>query len=97
MINYPVPHSLKKLVSFLGATGWYRKFIAGFATIAEPLTALTQKNGKYKWTEDQEKAFDQLKAQIATAPMLSKPEPGHDRFVIQTDGSNTGLDANGGH
>ena len=36
------------------------------------------------------KDFDQLKAQMATAPMPSRPEPRHDRFVIQTDASNTG-------
>ena len=28
---------------------------------------------------------------MATAPMLSKPEPGDDRFVIQSDASYTGL------
>ena len=28
---------------------------------------------------------------MASAPMLSRPEPGDDRYVIQTDASNTGL------
>ena len=30
---------------------------------------------------------------MASAPMLSRPEPGDDRFVIQTDASDTGLGA----
>ena len=81
---------LQKLRSLLGAAGWYRKFIADFATIAS-LTALTRKNAKYNWTEDQQKAFDQLTAEMATTPMLSRPEPGDDVSAIQTDASNTVL------
>ena len=62
IINYPVPNTLKKLRSFLGAASWYCKLISDFATIAEPLTALMRKNAKYEWTVSQQKAFDQLKA-----------------------------------
>lgn len=93
IVQFPVPNTLKKLRSFLGAAGWYRKFIPNFATLAEPLVSLTRKDVKFTWTSAQQLAFDQLKAQMASAPILSRPEPGDDRFVIQTDASNTGLGA----
>ena len=50
-------------------------------------------NAKYTWTKDQDRAFNQVKALIAFTPVLSRPEPGDDRFVIQTDASNFGLGA----
>ena len=82
IVQYSRPKTLNKLRSFLGAASWYRKFIANFAAIAEPLTALMRKNAKYIWTEDQDRTFNKLKALMASALILPRPEPGDDRFVI---------------
>ena len=43
VIKFPVPQNLKQLRRFMGMASWYRKFLKDFATIAEPLTALTKK------------------------------------------------------
>ena len=42
---------------FLGLVGFSSRFIPDFATIAEPLRALTRNGVKFKWTEVQEKKF----------------------------------------
>ena len=41
------PHCLRDVRAFYGLVGYYRRFIAGFATIAKPLTRLTRKGTKF--------------------------------------------------
>ena len=54
--------------------------------------ALNQENRKYEWTKEQQAAFEQIKALLATAPMLLIARFDH-QFVIQTDASDTGIGA----
>ena len=46
--NWPEIKSIKQLRVFLGLIGYYRRFLAGFAEIAKPLTNLL----KAESTED---------------------------------------------
>jgi len=41
--DWPVPKCLRDVRAFYGLASYYRRFVQGFATIAEPLTRLTQK------------------------------------------------------
>ena len=80
--------------SFLGLVGFHRKYIANFAEIATPLTNLTTKGSPNQVVcEEQPKvAFDNLKSQIVKQPILQIPDFDL-RFILQTDGSDSGIGA----
>ena len=61
-----------------------------FASIAAPLTKLTQKAAKFQWTDACERNFQLLKEKLITAPVLTLPE-GLDGYVIYCDASGMGL------
>lgn len=77
---------------FLDLAGYYRRFIEGFYKIAKSLTKLTQKNVKYEWGEKDKEAFQLLKENLCSAPILALPE-GSEDFILYCDASHKGLGA----
>ena len=90
--NWPIPGCVRDVRSFLGLASYYRKFIQGFAAIASPLHALTEKSRKCVWSESCQVAFDELKGRLQIAPILSYPIPNGD-FILDTDASGNGIGA----
>ena len=87
---WTAPKCVKDVKSFLGLASYYRRFIKGFATIANPLTALTKKENKFIWSEKCQQAFDELKELLTNAPILVQPL--HEgKYILDTDASNFGL------
>jgi hypothetical protein len=79
-----------EIQSFLGLTGYYRRFIEGFSKLSGPLTALTRKNARFVWTDECKQSFQELKRRLVTAPVLALPmESGN--FVVYSDASKKGL------
>ncbi|GJZ37982.1 reverse transcriptase [Tanacetum coccineum] len=56
MQKWPIPSTLKHLRGFLGLTGYYRRFIKDYASISQPLVALTKKD-TFKWNPSAELAY----------------------------------------
>ena len=92
--SYPIPTTKKGVRSFLGLTGYYRKFIPDYATIATPLTDLTRKNQpvRIQWSKECDAAFNTLKARICSRPVLASPDFTKE-FILQTDASDRGVGA----
>lgn len=92
IVKAPKPTTKKQLRSFLGLVGFYRKYIPNFAAIAVPLTDMTRKGSPNEvlWQEAQEKAFETLKACVASPPILKLPDFSKS-FILQTDASNIGI------
>ena len=72
--NWPTPKKVKDICSFLGFCNFYHAFIKGFSSIARPLNALTKKDQTWTWTEEHQKAFNTLKAQVTSKPILAHPK-----------------------
>ena len=101
--EWPIPTNVKTLRSFLGFTGYYRRFIKDYAKIIKPLNDLlvghpTHKASKkrkkipWEWGPLQQNAFDVIIEKLTSPPILayadfSKP------FIVNTDASRDGLGA----
>jgi hypothetical protein len=91
MVTWPIPQSIQALRGFLGLTGYYRKFIRHYGSLAAPLTALLKKNA-FDWSPVATSSFEKLKAAMLTPPVLRLPDftmP----FVVECDVCGTGLGA----
>lgn len=88
--DFPVPRTERQVRRFLGLSGWYRRYIARFASIAAPITDLLGKHPRFIWTNEAQEAFDQLKQRLTSAPVLSHPDFSKP-FFIQCDASNMGV------
>ena len=86
ILEWPTPRGVKDVQSFLGTTGYFRKWIANYAGLASPLYELTKKKAAWKWEESQEDAFNALKNCLVNPPVLAYPIPGG-RFILDCDAS----------
>ena len=90
--QWPTPTSVKEVQAFLGFANFNRQFIKNYSQMATPLTELTKKDVEYRWTERQQKAFQQLKDTCAKEPVLLNFKTGQPTR-IKTDASDQAVGA----
>jgi hypothetical protein len=90
--EWPVPKSVRDVRSFLGLTGYYRRFIRHYAHTALPLTELTKGDSVWRWGQQQQSAFDSLKSSLSSSPVLVMPNPDLP-YEVYTDASQFALGA----
>nr|KAG5693828.1 hypothetical protein BaRGS_004436 [Batillaria attramentaria] len=92
VLKMPPPTDVSSLKSFLGSVQFYGKFIPNLATMAEPLYRLTKKASPWKWGEEEQAAFEQLKNVLSSDQVLVHFDP--DKPVgLACDASNVGIGA----
>jgi len=87
VLNWPVPKTVRDVGKFLGLANYYRQFVKDFAKLARPLNNLTRKDERWKWEEQQQKAFEQLKMVFTSQPLLVAPDLDKE-FRVEADASN---------
>ena len=88
----PTPKTVKQLESFLGMINYYGKFIPNLSSIAAPLNQLRHKNRPWKWENQEEAAFQQLKKALVSAKVLVHYDPTLP-VKLDCDASATGIGA----
>ncbi|GBM69959.1 Retrovirus-related Pol polyprotein from transposon 17.6 [Araneus ventricosus] len=64
------PTTVKQIQSFLGLTGYFRKYIKDYSKIAKPLSDLTMKENTFVFGTQRKKAFEKLKKIMSEGPVL---------------------------
>ena len=80
------PTDVRGIRSFIGLTGYYRRFISNYAKIAKPLTELTKKNRRFIWTADCQQSFETLRRALTESPILAFPDV-NKPYKLYTDAS----------
>lgn len=98
--QWPRPHNVQALRSFLGLANYFRRFMRNYAAHTSPLTGLTGGPAVWvyndrednSWPPECERAFQWVKDALASAPTLVPPDFGKD-FTVTVDASGTGIGA----
>ncbi|XP_035825676.1 uncharacterized mitochondrial protein AtMg00860-like [Aplysia californica] len=73
--KFPRPEKITDVRSFLGMLNHIGKFAPGLAERTKPLRDLLRKETIWTWDDPQEQAFQSLKKQMSTAPLLIHNSP----------------------
>lgn len=84
------PDSVEKVRQFLGFTGYYRKFVPTFAALSGPLADLTKKDSRFKWGEEEQRSFTNIKNALLNSKAISYYQQGLP-LMIKTDASRRGF------
>ena len=87
VLKWPMPQCVRDVRKFLGLANYYRRFVKDFARVALPMNKLTRKDEKWKWEEEQQKAFESLKQIFTSRPTLATPDLDKE-FRVEADASN---------
>ncbi|GFS77486.1 retrovirus-related Pol polyprotein from transposon 17.6 [Trichonephila clavipes] len=90
--KFPEPTTIKQVQSFLGLTGYFRKYIKDYSKIAKPLSDLTRKENLFVFGIQQKEAFEKLKKIMSEGPVLHLYKYGR-KTELHTDACKQGYGA----
>ena len=90
--NFPVPHNIPTLRSFLGLANYYRRFIRDYSAQVCHLSELLKDDVPFVWTDECDREFRNIKLKLTSAPTLRIADPNLP-YVVHTDASDVALGA----
>lgn len=88
--HFPTPRTQRQLRSFMGLCSFFRQFVPSYARTVEDLRSLLGGKNKWRWTDEADKAFKDLKEAFENRVLLSQPNFNLP-FIIETDACLSGL------
>lgn len=77
--------SFKNVRCLLGLSCFYRKLVKDYSKIAKPLYDLTKQDKIWFWTDNCQRAFEELKFRLISAPILAYLNMKREEFVLDID------------
>ncbi|KAL6338448.1 hypothetical protein AAG906_020538 [Vitis piasezkii] len=72
IVNLPPPTNVKEVRQFLGHAGFI-DVSSRISKLARPMCALLAKDSKFKWDQNCQHCFEELKRLLTTAPIVRRP------------------------
>ena len=88
--NLDLPKTLKQTRAFCGMVNFLSSFLPDLRRLLIPIYDLQKKSKKFKWTEEAEKAFNDIKQLLINPPVLKAPTP-DGLFCLESDTSQEGM------
>lgn len=92
IVSMPPPENQSQLHSFLGAIGFYMKFVKSMSVIREPLDKLMKKDTPFYWSPECNDAFEKFKTILQSELLLVHYNPDLP-ITIAADASQYGIGA----
>ena len=73
--NLESPKTLKQTRAFCGMVNFLSSFLPNLRCLLIPIYDLQKKSKKFKWTQEAEKAFEEIKELLISPPVLRAPTP----------------------
>ena len=70
----------------MGTSGYYRRFVKDFSSIASPLYSFMKKGIPFVWAKECQEAFEELKTKLVSEPVLALPTD-EGTYIVDTDAS----------
>ena len=90
--NWPVPWNVREVRGIIGLGNYYRWFVKDYSKRVQPLVSLTKKNTPFKWTQECQEAFEDLKRALLGPDIMSFPTD-DGLFILDTDASDKTIGA----
>ncbi|KAK3083972.1 hypothetical protein FSP39_006106 [Pinctada imbricata] len=86
------PSNQSEIKSFLGMTNYVSRFIPDYSTITDPLRKLLRDKTPWKWTSEQDNAFEKVKRNLTSDRVMTFFDP-RKQTELHVDASPVGLAA----
>ena len=88
--NLESPKTLRQTRAFCGMVNFLSSFLPNLRRLLIPIYDLQKKVKKFKWTEEAERAFNDIKKLLINPPVLKAPTP-DGLFLLESDTSREGM------
>ena len=88
--NLDSPRTLKQTRAFCGMVNFLSSFQPDLRCLLIPIYGIQKKSKKFKWTDEAEKAFNDIKQLLVNPPILKAPTP-DGLFRLESDTSREGV------